>query len=142
MKDLNVALQALAVRLTWERSRARQHETVSTAASRPGTSVGDDDRGETSPDLIQLLAMPLNLFARHHQDLEVRVAWHPETLWFVPDERDTAVLGREGVGRGRVWTAGELTQLMLLSDRTLTAIATVALAKCAIDGDIVDVRRR
>jgi hypothetical protein len=70
------------------------------------------------------------------------VAWHTETLWFVPGERDAAALGREGVGRGRVWTARELADLMALSDQTLTTVRTLALAKCAIDGDIVQVRGR
>jgi hypothetical protein len=86
--------------------------------------------------------MPLDQFAREGQCLEIRVAWHTETLWFVPGERDAAALAREGVGRGRVWTAGELTALMVLSDRALATVCTVALAKCAIDGDIVEVRGR
>ncbi len=90
----------------------------------------------------QFLAMPLDQFAREGQCLEVRAAWHPETLWFVPDERDAAVLWREGVGRGRVWTARELAEVMALSDLSLGTVRTLALAKCAIDGDIVEVRGR
>jgi hypothetical protein len=91
---------------------------------------------------MPILAMPLDRFAREGQCLEVRVAWHTETLWFVPDERDAVALGREGVSRGRVWTARELAELMALSDRTLATVRTLALAKCAIDGDIVEVRAR
>jgi hypothetical protein len=91
---------------------------------------------------MQILAMPLDQFAREGQCLEFRVAWHPETLWFVPDERAVAALGCEGVGRGRVWTAREPMDLMALSDLTLATARTLALAKCAINGDIVEVRGR
>ena len=86
--------------------------------------------------------MPLDQFAREGQLLEVRVPWHAETLWFVPDERDAATLGHEGVDRGRVWTAAELIALMALPDRTPAMVQSIALAKLAVDGDIVDVRRR
>jgi len=41
-----------------------------------------------------------------------------------------------------VWTARELAELLALSDQTLTTVRTVALAKRAIDGDIVEVRGR
>ena len=50
--------------------------------------------------------------------------------------------GGRAWARGRVWTARELADLMALSDRTLTTVRTLALAKCAIDGDIVEVRGR
>ena len=62
--------------------------------------------------------LPLDQFAREGPCLEIRVCWLPETLWFVPDERDAAGLAREGVGRGPVWTARELAVLMALSART------------------------
>ena len=93
-------------------------------------------------DLLAMLAMPLDQFARGGQCLEIRVAWHTETLWFVPDERDAAALMREGVGRGRVWTARELAALISLSDQRLATVRTVALAKCVIDGDVVEVKPR
>jgi len=74
--------------------------------------------------------------------LEVRIPWVDVTLWFVPDERDAEALGPEGVTRGRVWTARELIALMALPDRTPEIVQGVALAKRAIDGDIVDARPR
>jgi hypothetical protein len=52
-----------------------------------------------------LLAMSLDRFVREGQLVEVRVPWLEITLWFVPEERDAEMLGREGVKRGRVWTA-------------------------------------
>jgi len=131
MSDLTSSLTALAVRLgTRPGMTPAQREAVG-CASAPGAT-----------DLMAILAMPLDQFAREGQCLEIRVAWHTETLWFVPGERDAAALTRDGVGRGRVWTARELAELLALSDQTLTTVRTVALAKRAIDGDIVEVRGR
>jgi hypothetical protein len=130
---LDVALRALAVRLAGDPAAGSQRDAAAPS------------RGNLVPerfDIAGLLAMPLDRFAREGHCLEVRVAWHHETLWFVPDERDAAALGREGVGRGRVWTARELMDLMTLSDLTLATVRTLALAKCVIDGDIVEVRSR
>jgi hypothetical protein len=131
MSDLTSSLAALAERLGARPGPARVPEEV---ADRPSASG--------VVDLSGILAMPLDQFAREGQCLEIRVAWHTETLWFVPDERDAAALVHDGVGRGRVWTARELTELLALSDQTLTTVRAVALAKRAIDGDIVEVRGR
>lgn len=131
MGDLTSSLTALAARLgTRPGIPPAQREAVG-RASAPGAT-----------DLMAILAMPLDQFAREGHRLEIRVAWHTETLWFVPDERDAAALKRGGVGRGRVWTAGELAGLLALSNQTLTSVRTVALAKRAVDGDIVKVRGR
>ena len=94
------------------------------------------------PNLPDLLAMPLDQFVRDGQLLEVRVPWHSETLWLVPDEHDAVVLGREGVSRRRVWTAEELIAVMALQDGTPAVVQTLALAKLAIDGDLVEVGPR
>jgi len=131
MSDLTSSLAALAARLGARPGPARVPEEVADRPSAPGVV-----------DLSEILAMALDQFAREGQCLEIRVAWHTETLWFVPDERDAAALTRDGVGRGRVWTARELAELLALSDQTLTTVRTVALAKRVIDGDIVEVRGR
>ena len=80
--------------------------------------------------------MPLDQFARDGQLLEVRVPWLDVTLWFVPEERDAEALGRDGVSRGRVWTATELMDVMALSGRTREALRTITFAKLTFDGDI------
>ncbi len=131
MSDLTSSLATLAERLGARPGPPRVPEEVADRPSAPGVV-----------DLSGILAMPLDQFAREGQCLEIRVAWHTETLWFVPDERDAAALTRDGVSRGRVWTARELAELLALSDQTLTTVRTVALAKRAIDGDIVEVRGR
>ena len=131
MTDLTSSLAALAEKL----------------GTRPGIArVAGGSAEWANPagvvDVVAMLAMPLDQFARDGQCLEIRVAWHTETLWFVPDERDAAALACEGVGRGRVWTARELAELLALSGRTPKTVRTLALAKCVIDGDIVEVRGR
>jgi hypothetical protein len=83
--------------------------------------------------------MPLDRFAKEGQLLKVRVAWHAETLWFVREERDADTLVRDGVSRGRVWTAGELMDVMALSGRTLETLGTVTFAKLKFDEDITAV---
>jgi hypothetical protein len=103
------------------------------------------DRTRTAPvvvDLTEILAMPLDRFARDGQCLEIRVPWLDVTLWFVPEERDAAAIARTGAGRGRVWTASELMMLMTLPDRTSAIVRRLALAKIEVDGELSDVRPR
>ena len=92
--------------------------------------------------VARLVGMPLDQYVRDGAPLEVRVPWHGETVWFVPDDRQAKVLVREGMSRGRIWTAGELSALMALPDPTPEIVQRLALAKRAVDGDIVEVRRR
>ena len=140
MDDLNPGLQALAVRLTREGSRSRHRDTPMSQSSAP--SVIRADLVRTTPDLTELLAMPLDQFMREGQLLEVRVPWLEVTLWFVPEERDAAALERSGTRRGRVWTASELIRLMAIPDRTQEVVEMITRAKLAIDGDLVEVRPR
>ncbi len=57
-------------------------------------------------------------------------------------QRDADALVRDGVSRGRVWTATELMDVMAISGRTQEALRTIALAKLTFDGDIAAVIRR
>jgi hypothetical protein len=87
--------------------------------------------------MSQLIAMPLDVFARNGQWLEVRVPWVKVTLWVVPEERDAETLGGEGVHRGRVWTARELIGVMAITGRS-EALPSITLAKIRFDGDIAE----
>ena len=58
--------------------------------------------------LADLLSMSLRDFAEADCALEVRVAWWPETLFFVPAVQDAAALWGEGMSRERGWPAHEL----------------------------------
>jgi len=90
----------------------------------------------------EILALPLDRFARQGQCLEVRIPWLEVTLWFVPEERDAAAIARTGTSRGRVWTASELAALMALPERAPATVETITRAKLGLDGDIVEVRPR
>lgn len=116
MSDLAVALAALAESL--------EPATV-TERVRPAQVL----------DVTEILAMPLDRFAREGPCLKVRVPWLDVTLWFVPEECDAAAIERTGAGRGRVWTASELMSLMVVPDRTPAIIEAIARVKLAVDGD-------
>ncbi|MBI3455461.1 MAG: hypothetical protein HY002_06710 [Candidatus Rokubacteria bacterium] len=91
------------------------------------------------PPWAPLLALPLPDFAKAGQSLEVRVAWWPEPLWFVPDESAAEGLVAEGISRGVIWTARELLDLLALSPTPETA-QTIARARAAFDGEILDLQ--
>lgn len=56
---------------------------------------------DTTPDAFRLLGMPLDVFARYGQPIEIRVPWWADTLFFVPDVRHAELLWNEGITRGR-----------------------------------------
>jgi hypothetical protein len=87
----------------------------------------------------QFLPMPLDLFKASGARLEVSVPWLNMTLWFVPTENDANILVKRGVSRGRIWTAGELIDLMSVDSLTKSAARTIALAKLEFDGDVIGV---
>jgi hypothetical protein len=93
-------------------------------------------------EALPFLAMPLDMFALAGASLEVRVPWLDVTLWMVPTDRDGDRLMAEGVSRGRIWTAGELMQLMAIGDQTPEIVRTIAHAKLAVGGEIIEVRPR
>jgi hypothetical protein len=134
MSRLAGSIAALAERL----------ESVPSVTAAPSPAAMPPTREEQRPpvDVAEILAMPLDHFARDGQLLEIRVPWLDVTVWFVPEERDAAALGREGIGRGRVWTARELATLMALPDRTPSIVQTLAHTKCAVEGDIIEARQR
>ena len=137
---LTPTLEALAARLT--RAASRDWPPTSPAPSRAAPPESGGDPVAVDLDLTKILAMPLDRFAREGQLLEVRIPWLDVTVWFVPEERDAEALVREGVSRGRIWTAGELGALMALPAPTPEIVQRLALTKRAVDGDIAEVRRR
>ncbi len=94
-----------------------------------------------STEVRALLAQPLSRFGGSSQLLEVRVPWHQESLLFVPSAADADALTREGTSRGRIWTAGELADL-LAAGATPEQARTVARAKLELGGVVVAVRPR
>ena len=151
MSGLTRSIAALAERLGDTRRTAGVRGSAADRAIATRTDAAVPPTGAEHPtseedgvpaQLTEILAMPLDRFAHEGQLLEVRVPWLDVTVWVVPDERDAGALGRESIGRGRVWTARELATLMALADRTPSVVQTLAFAKCAVDGDIVEARQR
>jgi hypothetical protein len=89
-------------------------------------------------EIAAVVSMPLPIYAREGQPLEVRVPWWPQTLWFVPDETHAHALEFEGVSRGRIWTAAELINVVALDNDQATQL--VAIAKREFAGVVVEVR--
>ena len=71
---------------------------------------------------------------------ELKVAWLPLTLWIVPDEIAGTTLAAEGISRGRIWTAGELADILKIPGITHDQARMIAHAKLEFDGDVVEVR--
>src|SRR5262245_47608995 len=76
-------------------------------------------------EALPFLSMTLDEFGVRGACLEVRVHWLPVTLWMVPSDQDAERLVRDGISRGRIWTATELVNLMSTPDRTRNALMTV-----------------
>jgi len=134
MADLRPRIEELVGRLAGGRGGDSGRPT---SGSPPSLRPGDAGFGGA---VSRLVAMPLDQFASEGQLLELRVPWHDETLWLVPDERDAEALGREGVSRGRIWTSWELRDVMALASRGV--VRTVSIAKVTMDGDILTVKVR
>jgi hypothetical protein len=88
------------------------------------------------PEISRVLGLPVTQLDRL---LQVRVPWLPESLWFVPDEAAVEALVGDGVSRGRIWTAGELLDLLSLPTTKIEA-RTIAHAKVEFDGEVTAVR--
>lgn len=87
----------------------------------------------------RLIELPLDAFAKAGHCLEVRVPWAPDALWFVPTEADAETLAREGIHRGRIWTATELRDVLAIPGITKAQARTIAQTKLAVEGDMVAV---
>lgn len=112
-----------------------------TILKRLGVEPADPARPDPA-ELAPLLEMPLDVFAREGQPLEVRVAWWPVTLFFVPDVRHAEMLWLEGIAPERVWTAGELLALLAGAPWTAEALRVVMIARRELGGEVVAARRR
>ena len=91
---------------------------------------------EHKPELLRLLRQP-------PADLtdglyEIRVAWWPDTLWFVPADRDATGLVRERVARCRIWTHAELASVT--GPLEPDALRAIMVARREFDGQVVGSR--
>src|SRR5258708_1162046 len=91
--------------------------TISEKAVTPVTAV------------TEILSMPLSQFAKEDRAVQVRVPGLEETLWFVPRLEHIGRVMARGVHRGRIWTAGELTDLMKIGGGSRETAVTLARIK-------------
>lgn len=111
------------------------------AAARLRLERAGDGLGTSETAVLDtIVAMPLDLFSEQGVPLEVRVPWYGQTLWFVPSDRDAEALEQEGIGRGRIWTANELLDLLAAPNLIADALRSVALAKLEFSGTVVAIR--
>lgn len=60
--------------------------------------------------------------------LAVQVPYHDQPLWFVPDLASARVLVSRGVSRSRIWTLGELREMIGLFGTTVQTLDEAARA--------------
>jgi hypothetical protein len=107
--------------------------------SASGRSIRRED-GRFAAAIAKVLELPLSRFGQEGPSLEVRVAWLPVTLWFAPDDVEARRLAREGISRGRIWTASELIDALRPPEMDPQELRVVATVKLTFGGDIVAVR--
>jgi hypothetical protein len=111
------------------------------AHTQPGYDRNDRNDQSQQARRERIAAALLDDFALHGDVHEVRVPGVDKTQFIVATVADVNRLAGEGITRGRIWTARELADL-LRSSATAQDFAAVALAKLALDGDVVAVRSR
>jgi hypothetical protein len=62
-----------------------------------------------------------------------------QTLWFVPRSEHIDDLVRDGVHRGRIWTAAELKDLLSVSGLTEQDLVALSRLKQEFDGEVLTV---
>ena len=88
----------------------------------------------------QVMGMSCGEFGRQHLAVELRIPGLDETLWLAPQPADAARLATEGIGRGRIFTAHELADLLSIPALTADEFHKIALLKVAFGADIVEVK--
>ena len=87
----------------------------------------------------RLLGLSLDDFAEQDYSIELAVPWLEETIWFVPRAEHIDDLVRDGVHRGRIWTARELKDLLSVPGLTEQDLISLGRLKLAFDGEVLSV---
>ena len=89
--------------------------------------------------VTRLLQMSMEEFSASDYMVEIAVPWWDETLWWVARPEGVQQLEREGVERGRIWTATELTNLSGIEGLRQDDVRTIGTLKTRLDCIIRDV---
>jgi len=106
------------------------------APQRPSQSPPKEKARHSTDSLAEL---SLSEFAEQDVALELRVEWLDQTLWWVPRTEHVDQFLKQGVARGRIWTARELMDLADLPGRTRDDIEKIARLKLAFGAEIESV---
>lgn len=109
---------------------------VETLLTREGQATESRVVPPPSATIETVLTMPLDRFEREGAPMEIRVHWFDETLWFVPSAAEAEGLVKEGVHRGRIWTAQELRDLLAIPGVMREQVKQVAMAKAIFEGTV------
>ena len=115
---------------------------LASVGDHPGPSVGSPIREKPVTSVTEVTQLLQNVRARLERDrlpIAVRVSPLEEQLWFVPGEIEAEQLIEKGVGRGRIWTAAEIDNLLRDARLSGEDIVTLARIKLQFDGDLVSV---
>ena len=115
----------------------------------PSGTVTASDRDllkKNKPDLLDFLRreqrvvnLTIEEFRQAGLQLELTVPWLDETIFFVPTALAAARLGERGVGRGRIWTADELSNIAEIDSPT--DIPTIGRLKGRLGLEIISADR-
>ena len=87
------------------------------------------------------LEQTIGEFGRGHLGIELKVPYLPDTLWFVPNIEFAAQLVGEGIGRGRIWTARELQDLVSIPLIPRPDLERIVRLKVVFGAKVMDVKR-
>ena len=87
--------------------------------------------------VTEFLDMTVEEFSRWDRAVEVAVPWLSETLWFVPRLDHVRFLVADGIRRGRIWTAGELADLLSIPAISRSDIQNIGRLKVAFGAQIL-----
>ena len=142
------AVSALLRPLRARDVRLRQHgDTLRVDA--PAGVVSDGERIELRAHKTELLArlrlehellgLTISEFQNQTHRIEVRVPGFDETLWFVPGKASVQKLRSQGVHRGRIWTAQELSAIYEIGQLDRKELQRLALLKKRLDLEVISV---
>ncbi len=86
-----------------------------------------------------MLNLSLVEFAAQHHSIELAVPWLEETIWFVPRAEHIDDLVSDGIHRGRIWTAGELQDLLSIDGMTQQELVGLSRLKLAFGGEVLSI---
>ena len=87
----------------------------------------------------RFIGMSCSEFGRQRFAVEIRIPGVDGTIWLAPQPVDAARLVSEGIGRGRIFTSRELTDLLSIEALTPDDFQKIARMRVAFGAEIVAV---